>query len=392
MPENSVLAAAVLGRHYGENNILLEYVMDRLDRKILRLLQEDSTLAVADVAKKVGLSTTPCWRRIQKLEEEGVIKRRVAILDPEKINARVTVFVSIRTNSHSHEWLRRFSEVIQDFPEVIEFYRMSGDVDYLLRVVVPDIAAYDAFYKRLIAKIEIRDVSSSFAMEQIKYTTELPLDYMTLDKESGAPARRESRLALSRQPRQQRGRVPALAAHRLDVLVELVDERGDRQLGAVAVGLGEADAEILAHPVDGEAEIVLAGVHRLVAVLHLPGAGRALGDDVDHLLDVEPGLLAEMDAFGQSLDEAGDADLVDHLGELAGAGRAHQPDHAGIGVDDRPALSKSACVAADHHGQHAVLGAGLAAGDRRVEKAEAALRRPVRRVRARPRPRPWCCR
>ena len=157
--------------------------MDRLDRKILRLLQEDATLAVADVAKKVGLSTTPCWRRIQKLEEEGVIKRRVAMLDPESINARVNVFVSIRTNSHSHEWLRRFSEVVQEFPEVVEFYRMSGDVDYLLRVVVPDIAAYDAFYKRLIAKIEIRDVSSSFAMEQIKYTTEMPLDYMVLDKE-----------------------------------------------------------------------------------------------------------------------------------------------------------------------------------------------------------------
>jgi predicted transcriptional regulator len=107
--------------------------MDRLDRKILRLLQEDSTLAVAEIAKKVGLSTTPCWRRIQKLEEEGVIRRRVAILDPVKINARVTVFVSIRTNSHSHEWLKRFSEVIAEFPEVIEFYRMSGDVDYLLR-------------------------------------------------------------------------------------------------------------------------------------------------------------------------------------------------------------------------------------------------------------------
>ena len=162
--------------------------MDRLDRKILRLLQEDATLAVADVAKKVGLSTTPCWRRIQKLEEEGVIRRRVAVLDPQKINVRVNVFVSIRTNSHSHEWLRRFSEVIQDFPEVVEFYRMSGDVDYLLRVVVPDIAAYDAFYKRLIARIEIRDVSSAFAMEQIKYTTEMPLDYMVLDRESGQSA------------------------------------------------------------------------------------------------------------------------------------------------------------------------------------------------------------
>jgi Lrp/AsnC family transcriptional regulator len=162
--------------------------MDRLDRKILRLLQENTTLAVADVAKKVGLSTTPCWRRIQKLEEEGVIRRRVAILDPVKVNARVTVFVAIRTNMHSLEWLKRFSEVIQDFPEVVEFYRMSGDVDYLLRVAVPDIAAYDTFYKKLISRIEIRDVSSTFAMEQIKYTTELPLDYMVLDKDNHSSA------------------------------------------------------------------------------------------------------------------------------------------------------------------------------------------------------------
>lgn len=156
--------------------------MDKLDRRILRLLQEDSTIAVADLAKKVGLSTTPCWRRVQRLEEDGVIRRRVALLDPLKVNARVTVFVSIRTNMHSIEWLKRFSEVIGDFPEVAEFYRMSGEVDYLLRVVVPDIAAYDTFYQKLISKIEIRDVSSAFAMEQIKYTTELPLDYMVLDK------------------------------------------------------------------------------------------------------------------------------------------------------------------------------------------------------------------
>ncbi len=160
--------------------------MDRLDRKILRLLQEDSTLAIADIGKKVGLSTTPCWRRIQKLEEDGVIKRRVAVLDPEKVNARVNVFVSIRTSAHSHEWLKRFSEVVTEFPEVVEFYRMSGEVDYLLRVVVPDIAAYDTFYKKLIAKIDIRDVSSAFAMEQIKYTTELPLDYIVLEKTSAA--------------------------------------------------------------------------------------------------------------------------------------------------------------------------------------------------------------
>ena len=151
--------------------------MDRLDKKILRLLQEDATLAVADVAKRVGLSTTPCWRRIQRLEEDGVIMRRVAVLDPQKINARVTVFVAIRTNSHSTEWLKRFSEVIGEFPEVIEFYRMSGDIDYLLRVMVPDIDAYDQLYKRLIERVDLFDVSSSFAMEWIKLTTALPVDY-----------------------------------------------------------------------------------------------------------------------------------------------------------------------------------------------------------------------
>ena len=155
--------------------------MDRIDRAILRLLQDDATLAIADVAKRVGLSTTPCWRRIQRLEEDGVIRRRVALLDPEKVSARVNVFVSIRTREHSREWLKRFAEVVGEFPEVVEFYRMSGEVDYLLRVVVPDIAAYDAFYRKLIDRIEIADVSSSFAMEQLKYTTELPLDYLVLD-------------------------------------------------------------------------------------------------------------------------------------------------------------------------------------------------------------------
>ena len=152
--------------------------MDRIDKAILGLLQNDATLPVAEIGRRVGLSTTPCWRRIQKMEEEGVIRGRVAVLDPTKVNANVTVFVSVRTASHEAEWLRRFSEVVREFPEVVEFYRMSGEVDYLLRVVVPDIAAYDAFYKRLIARIDIRDVSSSFAMEQIKYTTELPLGHL----------------------------------------------------------------------------------------------------------------------------------------------------------------------------------------------------------------------
>jgi len=155
--------------------------MDRLDRMILTLLQEDATMPVAEIGRRVGLSTTPCWRRIQKMEEDGVIKARVAVLDPTKVNAKVTAFVFVTTNQHNEDWLTRFARIVADFPEVVEFYRMSGNVDYLLKVVVPDIAAYDAFYKKLVAKIDITDVSSAFAMERIKETTALPLAYMQLD-------------------------------------------------------------------------------------------------------------------------------------------------------------------------------------------------------------------
>jgi Lrp/AsnC family transcriptional regulator len=151
--------------------------LDKIDRKILALLQKDATTPVAEIGRKVGLSTTPCWRRIQKMEEDGVIRGRVAILDPSKINAGVTVFVSIKTNEHNEAWMRKFAGVVEDLTEVVEFYRMSGDVDYLLRVVVPDIGAYDAFYKKLIGRIALTDVSSSFAMGQIKYTTALPLEF-----------------------------------------------------------------------------------------------------------------------------------------------------------------------------------------------------------------------
>ena len=151
--------------------------LDDLDRKILSILQVDATLPVATVAERVGLSPTPCWRRIQKLEEAGVIQARVAVLDPARLNVGVTVFVSVRTNQHDLAWLEKFANAVRDFPEVVEFYRMSGDVDYLLRIVVPDIAAYDAVYKRLIARVALSDVSSAFAMETIKYTTALPLNY-----------------------------------------------------------------------------------------------------------------------------------------------------------------------------------------------------------------------
>ena len=159
-------------------------MLDDMDIKILKILQEDATRPVADIGKEVGLSTTPCWRRIQKLEEAGVIRRRVALLDQSKVNVGVTVIVSIKTDRHAIDWLEKFHAAVSDFPEVVEFYRMSGEIDYLLRVVVPDIAAYDAFYKRLISRIEIAKVSSAFAMEQIKYTTTLPLDFARAGKGS----------------------------------------------------------------------------------------------------------------------------------------------------------------------------------------------------------------
>ena len=131
----------------------------------------------AEIAERVSLTTTPCWRRIQNLERRGLIRSRVALLDREQLNIGVDVFVAIKTNQHNAEWLSQFAQVVDEFDEVVEFYRMSGEVDYLMRVVVPDIAAYDQFYRRLIEQVRIADVSSSFAMERLKYTTALPLDY-----------------------------------------------------------------------------------------------------------------------------------------------------------------------------------------------------------------------
>jgi Lrp/AsnC family transcriptional regulator len=152
-------------------------VVDHIDRAILQVLQEDATVAVADIADRVNLSTTPCWRRIQKLEQDGVISRRVALLDALRINVGVTVFVEIKTSHHTPAWLRQFCDVVRNLPEVVEVYRMSGHIDYMLKVVVPDIAAYDEVYKRLINGVDIFDVSSSFSMETIKRTTQLPLKY-----------------------------------------------------------------------------------------------------------------------------------------------------------------------------------------------------------------------
>jgi Lrp/AsnC family transcriptional regulator len=151
--------------------------LDAIDRRLLELLQLNCDTPIADLAAQVQLSTTPCWRRIQRMKEAGVITAHVALVDPKQVNVGVTVFVNVKTSQHTQAWFDQFRATVEAIPEVVEFYRMSGDIDYLLRIVVPDIAAYDGVYKRLISGTELFDVSSSFAMEQLKFTTALPLRY-----------------------------------------------------------------------------------------------------------------------------------------------------------------------------------------------------------------------
>jgi Lrp/AsnC family transcriptional regulator len=149
--------------------------LDRIDAKILTALQADANQAIAELSESVGLSANACWRRIKRLEELGIIRGRVALLDPMKLDLGVTVFVAIRTNEHNDAWLQKFNDAVEQIPEIVELYRMSGDVDYLMKVVVASIAHYDQVYKRLIQLVKLTDVSSSFAMEQMKYTTAFPV-------------------------------------------------------------------------------------------------------------------------------------------------------------------------------------------------------------------------
>lgn len=149
--------------------------LDITDRKILMVLQEDASLSVAEIGDRVGLSSTPCWKRIQRLEADGVIQRRVALVDQNKVGLGITVFVSVESSDHSDDWLHRFAEAVSAMPEVLEFYRMAGDVDYMLRVVVADMQSYDVFYKKLIAAVPLKNVTSRFAMEKIKSVTVLPI-------------------------------------------------------------------------------------------------------------------------------------------------------------------------------------------------------------------------
>jgi Lrp/AsnC family transcriptional regulator len=150
--------------------------MDLVDRKIIAVLQEDANLPVAEIARRVNLTPTPCWRRLQRLEASGVIRGRVALIEPEAVGLGLTVFVQLETGDHSSDWLDRFARTVSAMPQVMELYRMAGEVDYMLRVVVPDIAAYDAFYKQLTATISFTNITSRFAMERIKATTALPID------------------------------------------------------------------------------------------------------------------------------------------------------------------------------------------------------------------------
>lgn len=150
--------------------------MDKLDRKIINLLQEDATLSISELAAQVNLSSTPCWKRVRRLEEQGIIKGRVALVDGSKVELGVSVFVHIKTRHHESDWLETFADAVNTLDEVVECYRMAGEWDYLLRVVVRDIAAFDAFYKRLVNRVDgLQDVTSSFSMEEIKHTTRLPV-------------------------------------------------------------------------------------------------------------------------------------------------------------------------------------------------------------------------
>lgn len=169
--------------------------MDRIDRHILKILQENAAATVAEIADKVGLSQTPCWKRIQKLEATGVLQKRVAIVAPHKVGIGLTVHIAIQAGDHSSETLEHFVRAVSAMPEVMEFSRLAGEVDYVLRVVAPNIAAYDSFYKRLTAIAPLRSVSSHFVLQQIKSTTALPLDLSEREEEaenfsSAAPAAR----------------------------------------------------------------------------------------------------------------------------------------------------------------------------------------------------------
>jgi Lrp/AsnC family transcriptional regulator len=155
-------------------------MVDSIDAKILDILQVDATVPMAEIAGRVGLSATPCWRRIKKMEEDGLIARRVALLDRRLLSVPMTIFVTIKPPRHAIEWLNGFRRLVGQIPEIVEAWRLTGETDYLIRIVVPDIERYDALYQRLITALEFSDFSASIAMEEMKYTTAIPTSYIDL--------------------------------------------------------------------------------------------------------------------------------------------------------------------------------------------------------------------
>lgn len=151
--------------------------LDETDRKILDMLQRDSDRAVSEVADAVGLSATPCWRRIRRLEEAGIVKRRVALVDRRQLNVSMTIFIAIKAPRHEMSWLEAFRAIIEDIPEIVEAYRLTGDTDYIVKVVVPDIDTYDEVYKQIISRLDFSEINSSISMEELKFTTAVPTDY-----------------------------------------------------------------------------------------------------------------------------------------------------------------------------------------------------------------------
>lgn len=148
------------------------------DIQILKILQIDATRSLDSIANEIGVSLNTCWRRVQALEKAGVLERRVALIDNEKVGLPLTVFVSVRTDEHSKDWSETFDAAVRDIPEIVELYRLAGDVDYIMKIMVANVAHYDAVYQRLISRVKLSDVSASFAMEKLKFTTELPLSQL----------------------------------------------------------------------------------------------------------------------------------------------------------------------------------------------------------------------
>ncbi|GHF45410.1 Lrp/AsnC family transcriptional regulator [Seohaeicola zhoushanensis] len=151
---------------------------DEIDQRILEMLQADSDTPIQAISEAVGLSTNPCWRRIKRMEEAGVIKKRVVLVDQTRANVPLTIFIGLSTSRHGIDWLNTFRSLIDEIPEVVEAYRLTGTVDYILKVVVPDIAAYDAVYKKMIQRLEFSQINSMISMEELKFTTAIPTTYL----------------------------------------------------------------------------------------------------------------------------------------------------------------------------------------------------------------------